>query len=55
MSGSTAQEIIVFTQRKQIKKGRLRLTFLFYEEITVCRRLNADLYLQFDQDLLRQA
>ena len=55
MSGSSAQEIIVFTQRKQIKKEGYVYPSFFYEEITVGRKLNADLCLQFDQVLLQQA
>lgn len=44
-----------FHTKKTNKKGRLRLTFLFYEEITDDQKLNAVFRLLFDQALHLQA
>ena len=54
MSGCIAQEIIVFTQRKQIKR-KVTFNLPFYEEITDDQKLNAVFRLLFDQALHLQA
>ncbi len=43
-----------FHIKKTNKKGRLRLTFLFYEEITGGQKLNAVSRLIIDRDLHQQ-